>query len=154
MRVGSLCTDTYLVKVRSTKAERARAQAKGTELKGRTQARYRARYRIYLPGTKPREVKQGGFSTKGLADTFLDTVRWAAIGHEGWCFDDDFKPVAPSTAAAVLPEVESCLALCEDYWNIKWESIGASRRRKIRGRLLTVVAGRTRERRPSGLPGT
>lgn len=146
MRIGSCCVTAYKVTVRPTKAERAKAASSGTELKKKNEVRYRAFYRVYLPGEKAKEVKVRGFRRKGEAETFLEHARWGALGHGGWSLDAQLRPVPPDGAPALAASVEeSCLRLCEEYWAVTWDAKGASQRSKVRGRLLRFVAATLQE---------
>lgn len=146
MRIGSCCVTQYQVTVAPTKAERDKAAESGTPLAKRTAVRYRAFYRVYVPGEKVREVKVRGFRRKGEAESFLEHARWGAIGHGGWSLDARLHPVHAglSTAAPGAPG-ESCLRLCEEYWAVTWDGKGPSQRSKVRGRLLTFAAATLRD---------
>jgi hypothetical protein len=119
MRIGSCCVTQYKVTVAPTKLERQKAAESGTPLKKRTEPRYRAFYRVYVPGEKVREVKVRGFRRKGEAETLLEHARWGAIGHGGWSLDARLHPV--HTGAPVLPAT-----LDEDCGDAHDERVDAS----------------------------
>jgi integrase len=96
-------------------------------------------YRVYLSeGAKPTQVKVRGFARKGLAETFVDNVERAKLNHEGWVFNDKWRPVhneAPSDRGG-----QTSMELIASYWSMHRPEWSPSNRSKVRGRLLVLTA--------------
>jgi integrase len=123
-RVSKPWIEAYTVGGKGTKAER----------------RWAVCFRVTLAdGKRARRVKIRGHERKGLAETRAEQVRFAALHHDGWSFDDDWRPVHASDVAAASGG-ESVVDALETYWRLCWPTWSPAQRAKVRGRLLVVAA--------------